>query len=129
MDEQTLAGLAHNLAENEESGFQQFRHLFFEALERRRLADCRALLEILCAAPSPQLQQDGQYHRAVLYFELRQFDQAEAILRRLLAEDLFPAQRARALLELAIQLDEQGQWHEAEHFYREALAVYQARAC
>src|SRR5262245_40397638 len=101
MDEPTLTALAHQLAVNEESGFQEFRRLFFEALERRRLADCRTLLEILCGAPSPALQRDCLYHRAILHFELRQYDQAELILRGLLADELSSAQRARALLELA----------------------------
>jgi len=126
MNDETLADLAQTLAADEETGFQRFRHLFFEALERRRLAECRALLAVLCAAPSPHLQRDCLYHQAVLYFELRQFDQAEVILRRLLVDDLSPAQRARTLLELAIQLDLQGQWPEAEHFYHEALTAYEA---
>jgi CHAT domain-containing protein len=126
MDEPTLTSLAHHLAANEESGFQEFRRLFFEALERRRLAECRALLDILCAATSLPLQRECLYHQAILHFELRQYDQAEVILRGLLADDLSPVQRARTLLELAIHLDMQGQWPEAEHFYGAALAAYQA---
>ncbi|MFN8456669.1 MAG: CHAT domain-containing tetratricopeptide repeat protein [Anaerolineae bacterium] len=126
MDEPTLADLAHHLAANEASGFEEFRRLFFEALERRRLAECRTLLDILCAANSLSLQRDCLYHQAVLHFELRQYDQAEVILRGLLADDLSPAQRARTLLELAIHLDMQGQWVEAEQFYGAALAAYQA---
>ncbi len=126
MDDASLAELADRLVTAEEVGFQHFRHLFFEGLERRRLADCQALLAVLCAVPSPRIQRDCLYHRAVLHFELRQFDQAEVILRRLLVDDLTPAQRARTLLELAIQLDLQGQWPEAEHFYREALTAYEA---
>ncbi|MCB9102291.1 MAG: CHAT domain-containing protein [Anaerolineales bacterium] len=121
-----MTELTQTLAGDEEAGFQQFRRLFFEALERRRLNECRALLDILCAADSPRLQRDCRYHEAILHFELRQYDQAELILRRLLADDLSPIQRARALLELAIQLDEQGQWTEAEQFYLEALTAYQA---
>jgi CHAT domain-containing protein len=127
MDEQTLAGLAQNLVENEESGFQRFRYLFFEALERRRLADCRLLLATLCAAPSPRLQRDCLHHQAILYSELRQFDRAEVILRRLLADDLSPTQQARALVELAILLDEQGQGLEAERFYLKALTIYEVQ--
>ncbi len=126
MNDDILADLAQRLAADEEAGFQHFRQLFFEALERRRLADCRALLAVLCADRSPRLQRDCLYHQAVLYFELRQFDQAEVILSRLLADDLSPVQRARTLLELAIQLDLQGQWLEAEHFYQEALTAYEA---
>lgn len=126
MEKQTLTDLADHLAVNEESGFQEFRRLFFEALERRRLAECRALLDILCTATSLPLQRDCLYHQAVLHFELRQYDQAEVILRGLLADDLSPAQRARTLLELALHLDWQGQWAEAEHFYMAALVAYQA---
>ncbi|MCB0167528.1 MAG: CHAT domain-containing protein [Anaerolineae bacterium] len=126
MDEHTLNNLARTLVADEATGFQQFRHLFFEALERRQFEACRTLVEVLCAAPSVTLQRDCRYHQAVLLSEQRLFDQAEVILRRLLADDLSPQQRARTLLELAIQLDEQGQWSEAEHFYRQALAAYQA---
>jgi CHAT domain-containing protein len=124
MNERVLADLTQKLAEDEEAGFQQFRAIFFEALERRRLADCWALLEVLGAVPSPRLGRDYLYHQAILLSEQRQFDQAEIILRRLLAGELSPQQRARALLELAIQLDEQGQWPEAEDFYMKALAAY-----
>jgi CHAT domain-containing protein/tetratricopeptide (TPR) repeat protein len=126
MDDQTLAELAQNLAVDEEAGFQQFRHLFFEALERRRLDECQALLEVLCAVPSPRLQRDCLYHRAIILSEQRQFDQAEMILRRLLEDDLSPVQRARALMELGIQLEEQGQWSEAERFFQQALFAYDA---
>jgi CHAT domain-containing protein len=121
-----LSDLARELAEDPEAGFQRFRHLFFEALERRRLHDCQVLLEVLCADPAPCFQRESRYHRAILLSEQRQFDQAEVILRDLLDADLIPDQRARVLLVLAIQLDEQAQWPEAERFYQEALTVYEA---
>lgn len=126
MDEPTLSNLAQKLSENEETGFQQFRHLFFEALERRRLDECQGLLQVLCTSPSPRLGWECRYHQAIILYERRQFDRAEVIVRQLLDDDPSPHQRARALTELALQLEDQGQWAEAEHLYREALGAYQA---
>jgi CHAT domain-containing protein len=126
MNDETLAGLAKSLTADIETAFLRFRELFFEALERRRLADCQALLDVLCATPSPRLQRECLYHRAIVLSEQSQFDQAEAILRDLISADLLPDQRARVLLELGMQLEYQGQWTESEHYYQEALSAYEA---
>jgi CHAT domain-containing protein len=126
MNDETLAGLAKSLTADIETAFLRFRELFFEALERRRLADCQALLDVLCATPSPRLQRECLYHRAIVLSEQGQFDEAEAILRDLMRADLLPDQRARVLLELGMQLEYQGQWTESEHYYQEALSAYEA---
>jgi CHAT domain-containing protein/tetratricopeptide (TPR) repeat protein len=126
MDDDTLAGLAHHLAEDEEAGFQWFRHLFFQALERRRLEECQPLVNLLQQLPSPFLQRESRYHQAIIDSERRQFDRAEALLRGLLEEELTPIQQARVLLVLGIQLNETGQWPEAEQIFRRALVAYAA---
>ena len=126
MGEQPLTELAQKLVQNEDVGFQQFRKLFFETLDRRQLDRCQMLLKILCSASSSRLHIECLYHRSILLSEQRKFDQAEVLLRQLLADDLFPEQHSRILLELAIQLDEQGQWLEAEDMYQRALTVYKA---
>jgi len=126
MHQTTLDELSHKLTQDERAGFQEFRQCFFAALERRQLDRCQALLDVLKTIPSPYLQRDYRYHQAVLYSELRQMDRAEQILRNLLADDLAPEQRARVLLALAIQFDEQGLWSDAETYYQAALTAYAA---
>ncbi|MBV7333442.1 tetratricopeptide repeat protein [Chloroflexi bacterium TSY] len=126
MDEKQQNNLAKLLAEDEIRGFHEFRRLFFDALEHRRLNECAVLLNVLNSNPSTHLHREVQYHRSILQFERRQFDQAEASLRSLLDDELSPDQRARTLLELGLQLLELGQWTEAEALYHAALKQYQS---
>jgi CHAT domain-containing protein/tetratricopeptide (TPR) repeat protein len=126
MAAQSIAELADKLDIEPEIGFQQFRQRFFDALEHRLLSDCEALLDVLCAASSPCWQNECRYHQAILFFELRQFDRGEALLRELLADNLTPFLRARTLLEMGSVLNEQGQWNEAEQLFHQAQAAYAA---
>ncbi|MEZ4732593.1 MAG: CHAT domain-containing tetratricopeptide repeat protein [Caldilineaceae bacterium] len=105
---------------------EEFRNLFFQALERHRLAECQQLLEQFATGAVPYLYWEYRYHQAVLYFEQRQYDQAEIILQELLTKDLPAALRAKVLLELAIQQDEQGRWFAAEQIYHSALQTYES---
>lgn len=117
--------LQQRLNEDENAGLEQFRHLFFEALERRHLAACSELLDLLCNFPTSTLVQEHEYHRCILLCEQRQFDRAEQRLQALLAQAEAPLMRARTLLALAISKDEQGRWPEAERNYFDALAAYE----
>lgn len=141
MDPAILTDLAAALRGDEAAGFRQFRRLFFEALQNRQLDACQALLGVLADAASelssPALQWECAYHEAITFSEKKQFDRAESLLRQVLDRDPTPYQRARALLTLGIQFNEQGQWLEAENTFRRAQAAYaeigddlgQAKAC
>ncbi len=128
MDPAILTDLAAALRGDEAAGFRQFRRLFFEALQNRQLDDCQALLDLLADVASESSSQgllwECAYHEAITFSEKKQFDRAEAGLRRLLDGDPTAYQRARALLTLGIQFDEQGQWPEAETAFRQAQAAY-----
>lgn len=104
-----------------------FQPTFFDSLYARRFHECEAMLSTLATFPSPELQQAAQHYRAVLLSEQRQFDQAELLLRALLPQSLTDSQRANTLLELAIQLDELGQWQTAFPLFQEALTLYTQR--
>lgn len=127
MDAETPDQLAAAFAQDEDAGFALFRDLFFAALERRRLAECRDLLAALCRRDAARLRQECRYHQAILHVEQGALDPAERLLRDLLAEQPPPAPplQARALLELGYVLDELSQWDEAERLYHAALARYQ----
>ena len=116
------------MQEDQDVGFRQFRRLFFDALERRCLDDCQALLnalaDVAARLTTPPLQWEHAYHQAILFSERRQFDRAEALLRDLLSRDPSLYQRARALLTLGIQLNEQGQWSQAEDCFYLAQTAY-----
>ena len=128
MDPAILTDLAATLRGDEAAGFRQFRRMFFEALQNRQLDACQALLDVLADVASElssqALQWECTYHEAITFSEKKQFDRAEAGLRRLLNEDPTTYQRARALLTLGIQFNEQGQWPEAENSFRQAQAAY-----
>ncbi|RIK50798.1 MAG: hypothetical protein DCC57_11375, partial [Chloroflexi bacterium] len=126
MDAETPAQLAAAFVQDEAAGFARFRHLFFAHLERRRLAQCRDLLAVLCGCDAAWLRQECRYHRAILHAEEGALDQAERILRDLLAGEarLAPTLQARTLLELGYVLDELSQWDEAQRLYGAALARY-----
>jgi len=126
--ETILHEIQNLLVADEDAALDLLREHFFDRLELRRFADCRALLAILAAQPSLRFQQTAQrYHGTLLYYEGRQLDQAERIFHTLL-EQLPSAspERARTLLNLAILLDEQGEWADAERMYQDALQAYQA---
>ncbi|MCX6032110.1 MAG: CHAT domain-containing protein [Chloroflexi bacterium] len=124
----TLTDLALALRGDETAGFRQFRRLFFEALQNRQLDACQALLDVLAdvasALPSKDLPWESAYHEAIIFSERKQFDRAEARLRELLGRGPTLYQRARALLTLGIQFNEQGQWPEAESAFRQAQTAY-----
>lgn len=136
-----LADLAAALRSDEAAGFRQFRRLFFEALQNRQLDACKALLDTLVDVASQSsskgLLWERAYHEAITFSEKKQFDRAESLLRQLLDRDPTAYQRARALLTLGIQFNEQGQWPEAESAFRQGQAAYaeigddlgQAKAC
>lgn len=126
MNEQQLSKLTQVLNTNALEGLEYFRDLFFEALERRHLDSCRALIDVLRDEASDNLIYECEYYESVLLSEQRQFDQAELRLIALLENNLAPVTRARALLALAISRDEQGRWSEAEQFYVESLGAYDA---
>lgn len=141
-----MAQLVALLHQDATAGLALFRKHFLPALDRRDFVACEALLEVLAAAPDPTLGQAARHYQAVVLLEQHRYDQAEAILRDLLAEELTPLQRARSLMELGPVLDEQGHWDQAAHdsalqaalptepapvseaelWYHRALAAYQA---
>lgn len=141
MDKVILTRLTSILGSDESTGFQEFRDLFFHALEHRHFDGCRELLDVLATSRSPTMQHACRHYEAIMLLEQRQYDRAEATLRALLAEDLAPIQRARSLMELATLLNEQGYWSrihadyantsepqpltEVESYYLQALAAYQ----
>ena len=125
MNQAKLVELRSCLEQDEDSGFDYFRTLYFDALDKCQFDDCQMLLDVLAQAPPLQLQQASRHYRAVVLLEQHRYDQAEVMLRELLAEELSPVQKARSLLELATALDEQGQWPEAQYGYHEALQAYE----
>lgn len=126
MEQYTLNDLAAQFATDEHAALLLFREMFFAKLERRLLDECQQILDVLGACTSAWLQQEYRYHSAVLLVEFGALDQAEALLRELLAEDqnLLPVQRARVRVELGFVFDEMSQWDEAEHFYLSGLEQY-----
>ncbi|MFN8496035.1 MAG: CHAT domain-containing tetratricopeptide repeat protein [Caldilineaceae bacterium] len=111
-----------------QEGAEGLRRLCLDYLDARQFSDYERLLEIAAEFPESALQHVRRHYHAVLLAEKHQFDQAEIMLRQLLNEPLSPQQRARTAMELAIQLDDLGQWDEANEHYQTALAGYRASA-
>ena len=125
MNEAKQTHLRQLIGTDEEAAFSYFRKHFFEALEQYQFEECRNLLAVLGESHSVTMQQASQHYTGILLFdEQRQLDRAETIFRNLLRQELSPIQSARTLLALAILLDEQGQWSEAEQLYHQALDIY-----
>src|SRR5690242_15137214 len=110
LDDASLDELRRHLADDAEAGLQAFRTKFLDALDQYRFEECEKLLALLAATPHLFLRQAGRHYQASLRFEQHRFDEAEALLRTLLTEELQPLQRARSLLGLALALIEQGLW-------------------
>lgn len=121
-----IADLAEKLQVDPEARLSLFREQFFDALEHRLLPQCEALLNQLAVADLPGWQTEYRYYQAILFFEQRQFDRSELLLRELLAEELEPVQRAKVLLEMGNVLNEQGQWKEGERYFGLAQTAYAA---
>jgi CHAT domain-containing protein/tetratricopeptide (TPR) repeat protein len=108
------------------ASFAEWRRQFLRALDEHEHATCDTLLALLAQSPQAAHRQAHTHYRAVLHGERHQYDRAEPLLRSLLQEELTPEQRPRTLLELAILLDELGEWHESEQMYRAAAEAYRA---
>ena len=128
MDPAILTGLAAALRGDEAAGFRQFRRMFFEALQNRQLDACQALLDTLADVASELSSQSlavgvrlPRGHHLLREKAVRPGGNRSASL---LNRDPTAYQRARALLTLGIQFNEQGQWPEAESAFRQAQAAY-----
>lgn len=105
----------------------ELREQILDLLKDRRFDDCEALLEKVSSQSTPALRHACMHYRAVVLSVQRKHDRAETILRALLAEEIDATQRARSLMELAIQLDELGRWQEAEPLYRDAIQLFEVQ--
>lgn len=112
------------MSKTQEAIYQTFRTAFLDALGRRQLEKCLALLADLAQQPALFLQHEHRYHAAILHLEQQQIDEAEKLLTALITQPLTTAQIAKVRLALAILHDEQGQWGHAEALYHQALASY-----
>ncbi|NTU84945.1 MAG: CHAT domain-containing protein, partial [Chloroflexales bacterium] len=99
---------------------------FFEAMSRREIERCEAILAALAAEPGRE--QWCVYFTALLVNERdHNYGRAEGLLRGLLAEGPEPALAGRVPLALGRTYDYQGRWAEAIAAYEQSLPVFAAR--
>lgn len=115
----------------DDSVLADLRERFFAALDDRRLTECQQMLDAARAQPWPPEQRGWlDYYQAIICADSAppRWDEAERWLTPLLDAATRPDLRARALLEMGLNADMQGDCPRAVDYDERSLALFERLA-